>query len=75
MLQNKTPSQKFKTNPLFRQTTIQTFKILPFSTVTALDGVQADLAKPTVKDLVQLFENTTGHPPSADFSTSFLPRQ
>ena len=75
MLQNKTPSQKFKTNPLFRQTTITTVKTLPYSTVNALECVQPDLAKPTVKDLVQLFENTTGPPPSADFSTSFLPKQ
>jgi hypothetical protein len=75
MLQNKTQSLKFKTNPLFRQTTITTIKTLPFSQVNALDGIQAEPPKTTVKDLVQLFENTTGPPPSADFSVSFLPKQ
>ena len=75
MLQNKTPSLKFQTNQLFRQTTITTIKTLPFSTVNALECVQAEPPKTSVKDLVQLFENTTGPPPSADFSVSFLPKQ
>ena len=59
MLQNKTPSLKFQTNQLFRQTKITTVKTLAFSTVNGLECIQAEPSKTSVKDLVQLFENTT----------------